>query len=193
MNINSLSNTFQNNVQSLLSASLRGTGLTTSSGGTSASGITGQQPDSTQLSPLAQLLSTLQHIQQSNPAKYRQVTQQIATNLQSAAQTAKQNGNTIQANQLSQLASDFTDASTRGQMPNVKDLAAAIAGGHHHHHGSSGDPNSSSTSTATNQTLQQALAAFQSANIGATQTQAQNPLAIILNTISSAGITNSSS
>jgi hypothetical protein len=67
----------------------------------------GIQSDSTQLSPLAQLLSTLQQLQQSNPIQYQQ---QIATNLQNAAQTAQAEGNTTAANQLNQLATDFTNA-----------------------------------------------------------------------------------
>jgi hypothetical protein len=100
------------------------------------SGTSGQQSDSGQLSPFAQLLSTLQQLQQSNPTEYKQVTQQIATNLQNAAQTATSDGNTSAANQLTQLATDFTTASQSGQLPNISDLAQAIGGGgHHHHHG----------------------------------------------------------
>ena len=71
-------------------------------------------------------MSTLQQLQQSDPTKYQQVTQQIATNLQSAAQTAQAEGNTTAANQLNQLATDFTNASQSGQLPNVQDLAQAI-------------------------------------------------------------------
>src|ERR1035437_4052052 len=92
------------------------------------------QPDNSQLSPFAQLLNTLQQLQQSDPAKYQQVTQQIATNLQGAAQTAQADGNTTAANQLNQLATDFTNASKSGQLPNIQDLAQAVGGHHHHHH-----------------------------------------------------------
>jgi hypothetical protein len=69
------------------------------------------------------MMSTLQQLQQSDPAKYQQVTKQIATNLTSAAQTAEAGGNTTAANQLNQLAADFTNASQSGQLPNVRDLA----------------------------------------------------------------------
>jgi hypothetical protein len=96
--------------------------------GASASTIT----DSNQLSPFAQVASELQQLQQSNPAQYAQATSQIAANLQTAAQTAQSQGNTGAANSLNQLATDFTNASTSGQLPNFQDLARAV-GGHHHH------------------------------------------------------------
>src|SRR5579864_2979610 len=80
------------------------------------------------------MLNQLQQLQQSDPAKYQQVTQQIATNLQNAAQTAQTDGNSTAATQLGKLASDFNSASQSGQLPNIQDLAQAIGGGHHHHH-----------------------------------------------------------
>jgi hypothetical protein len=43
------------------------------------SSLLARQPDSGRLSSFAQLINTLQQLQQSNPAQYRQVTQQIAT------------------------------------------------------------------------------------------------------------------
>lgn len=105
--------------------------------------------DSTQLSPFAQLASILQQLQQSNPTEYKQVTAQIATNLQSAAQTAQSQGNSGAATQLSQLATDFTNASQTGQLPNLQDLAEAVSGGggggHHHHHRAEGSSNDSSS------------------------------------------------
>jgi hypothetical protein len=129
-------------LESLLSNALQNASKTsnpsTSQTTISAPSSIGQQPDSTQLSPLAQLLSNLQQLQQSNPTEYAKVTQQIATNLQAAAQTATSDGNTSAASQLSKLATDFTTASTSGQLPNIADLAQAVGGGHghHHHHGS---------------------------------------------------------
>ena len=75
---------------------------------TAANALTSvQQPDSGQLSSFAQLANTLQQLQQSNPAEYTQVTQKIAANLQSAAQTAQASGNTTSAAQLNQLSTDF--------------------------------------------------------------------------------------
>jgi hypothetical protein len=193
--INPLSSSY---LQSIVSSALQGVGSTTNKTNNTLSGInpsTAQQPDSGQLSPFAQLLNTLQQLEQSNPGQYQQVTQQIASNLQSAAQTAQSNGNTSAANQLNQLATDFTSASKSGQMPNIQDLAQAIGGGHHHHHhahASSSDSTSNSTSgssssssSSVSQSLSQLLAAYQA---NGTQNDALNPMSIILNTLSTSGI-----
>jgi|ERR1035438_10190146 hypothetical protein len=197
MSSNSINSLASSYLQSILGAALQATGLSGKSTSSSVSGASGQS-DSGQLSPFAQLMSTLQQLQQSNPTEYQQVTQQIAGNLQSAAQTATADGNTSAANQLTQLATDFTTASQSGQLPNVSDLAQAIGGGgHHHHHGhhaSSSDSStstdssstSSTTSTSSTSPLQQLLAAFES---NATQNESLNPLSIITNTLASAGIT----
>jgi hypothetical protein len=182
--LNSLSSSY---LQSILQSN-SSTG--SSSGSTGASPVTAQS-ENTQLSPFAQVMSTLQQLQQSNPAEYTQVAQQIATNLNTAAQTATANGNPTQAAQLSQLETDFTSASGSGQLPNVQDLAQAIGGGHHHHHhahAASADndsSSSSSSSTDSSNQLSQMLAAFQA---NSTQNEALNPMSIIMNTLSSAGI-----
>src|ERR1039458_2579026 len=159
MNINPLSGTNSTYLQSLLSSSLSSANSNSgSTGGTSGVSF-GNPQDSKQLSPFAQLLSTLQQLQQSNSIEYQQVTQQIATNLQSAAKTATADSNTAAAAQLNQLATDFTTASQSGQLPNVQDLSQAVSGGHHHHgrhmHGTpilagglSVEPMSSSSSSA---------------------------------------------
>jgi hypothetical protein len=196
--LNTLSSSY---LQSIIGSALQGAGSTnqtnTSSSAVDSSTLV-QSSDNSRLSPFAQLLNTLQQLQQTDPTKYQQVTGQIATNLQSAAQTAQSDGNTTAANQLNQLATDFTNASKSGQLPNVQDLAQAVGGHHHHHHHShpaSADSDSSSTtdtnstsSTSPSQTLSQLLSAFQS---GSNQTGAQDPMSIILSTLSSAGITGS--
>jgi hypothetical protein len=148
-------------LKAIPSSALQNTGSSSPASGTT-------QADSSQLSPLAQLLSELQQLQQSDPSEYQQVTQQIATNLQAAAQTATSAGNTSAASQLTQLATDFSNASTSGQLPNIQDLAQAVGGGHHHHHGGGGESSSSSSSTSL------------------------NPFTIISDTLASAGITSSS-
>src|ERR1039458_3396988 len=144
-------------LQSILSR-LQNAGLTTNetsnSPGSVVASTSTQQSDSTQLSPLAQILTTLQQLQQSNPTEYKQVTAQIATNLTSAAATAQAEGNTTAATQLNQLATDFTNASESGQLPNIQDLAQGVGGHHHHHHhaqaaASDSDTSSSSSSDAT--------------------------------------------
>ena len=203
MNTSSITNLDNSYLQSIFGNALSGTAQSSSSSSTSGSTFE-TQGDNGQLSPFAQLLSTLQQLQESNPTQYQQVTQQIATNLQNAAQTATSDGNTTAASQLNQLATDFTNASQSGQLPNIQDLAQAVGGGghHHHHHGgevSTSGSNSSSTSTSSSSTsassstsstsssslLQQLLAALES---NATQNQSLNPLSIIMNTLSSAGV-----
>jgi hypothetical protein len=175
---------------SVLSTALQGAGLTTNRTKNGVSGI-GAPSDNGQLSPFAQLMRALEKVQQSDPTKYAQVTQQIASNLQSAAQTAQAEGNSTAANQLNQLATDFTNASKSGQLPNMQDLAQAIGGHHHHHHShhasTDADSNSSTSSSAT-QTPSQLLAAFQANGRG---NASLNPMTIVLNTLSNAGISTS--
>ena len=192
--LNPLSNSY---LQSILTSAIQGTGLTTNSANNSlstsaASSIT-QAPDNSQLSPFAQLMSELQKLQQTDPAKYQQVTQQIATNLQTAAQTATAAGDTTKAAQLTQLSNDFSSASKSGQLPNVQDLAQAVGGHHHHHHHHAEAPPTDATATAGTpatssggQSLSQLLAAFQT---NTPQTAATDPASIIMSTLSSAGIT----
>jgi hypothetical protein len=192
-------------LQSALSTALQSVGLTgnttpTSTSGLSASSSTGQS-DNSQLSPFAQLLNTLQQLQQSDPSKFAQVTQQIATNLQGAAQTATSSGNTAAATQLNQLATDFSNASTSGQLPNVADLAKAMGGGGHHHHHASSTSDSSSTAgsastaaasgsssssaSSASQALSELFSTYQSSSAPSAST---DPMAIIMSTLSNAGV-----
>ncbi|HME07311.1 MAG TPA: hypothetical protein VKG25_09680 [Bryobacteraceae bacterium] len=188
--ISSLSNV---NLQSILSP-LQNIGLGNILNAASGSPVS-QAPDNGGLSPFAQVVSKLQQLQQTNPTQYQQVTQQIAANLQAAAQTDQSQGNTTGAQQLTQLSSDFSNASTSGQLPNLQDLAQAIGGHHHHgHHSHGAEANSSSSgasTTASNAASSAALSSdpsltsiFQT-NSGTLGTDATS---IILNTLSSAGI-----
>jgi aromatic ring hydroxylase len=206
MSTSALTNLPSDYLQSLLNSSLQNAGSTAnntndSSASTAASSLA-EQSDNGGLSPFAQLMSTLQQLEQSNPTEYAQVTQQIATDLTAAGQTAQSEGNTTAANQLNQLATDFTNASTSGQLPNVQDLAQAVSGGghhHHHHHGggssSSSQSSASSTSAATTTTsnsvsqLNQLLSAFQA---NGSQSDSLNPMTIIMNALANAGVTSSS-
>lgn len=190
--ITNLSSTY---LQSILGTALQAMGLTNTTGSsqsTASLASAALQPDNSQLSPLADIMSTLQQLQQSNPSQYQQITQQISANLLTAAQTAQTDGNTTAATQLNQLSTDFSSASKSGQLPNILDLAQAIGGGHHHHHfyaGSSGsDNNPTSSSSNASQTLSQFLSAMQSNGM---QSDALDPMAIILNTLSTAGISGS--
>jgi len=153
-----------------------------------------QTPEVSQSSPFAVLLDTLQQLQQSNPTKYSQVTEQIATNLTNAAQAAQSTGNSVAASALNHLASDFSSAGQNNQLPSIQDLAQAV---HlHRHHSQPSSSGSGSTVTAAgssvnassgiaNQALSQMLAAFQT---DPSQNDSLNPMSIIQNTLSSAGI-----
>ena len=150
------------------------------------------QPDSRQLSPLDQLLVTLQRLQQSAPARYQQLTRQIAANLRDAAQTTQFAGNPAEANQLNELASDFAEASKSGQIPNIEHLAQAVGGPRHQSFqvasAAAEDPSSSSGGSSSawwsgeSQTLAKLLVAFRPSGV------ALNAMSIILNTLSNAGI-----
>jgi len=129
--------------------------------------------DSAQVSPFAQLVHTLHKLQKSDPVKYAQVTKQIATNLQSAAQTAQSQGNSAAASQLNQLASDFSQASQSGQIPNLQSLSST-----------SGD---NAGNTGAGAPLHHLLSLFQaSANLGLDRTSI-NPQAVVLQTLTNAG------
>ena len=160
-------------------------GLTGNSG-TNSTSFNSSSSDKNQLSPLAQVLGDLQTLQQTDPAKYKNVTGQIAVKLQAAADADTASGNTAGASQLTKLASDFATASKTGQLPNLEDVAKAVGGGHHHHHGHGGAPpastdqDASSTATAA---ASQAQAAYQSLSSSGPSTST-NPLAIILSSLS---------
>lgn len=198
MSINPLSNLSNgySYIQSLIGSALGNSNSVNSSTGTSSLSST---QDNNALSPFAQMLSSLQQLQQSNPTEYQTVTQQIATNLQGAAQTAQADGNTNAANQLNQLATDFTSASSSGQLPNVQDLAQAVSGGHHHGHhhhfdassSSSNSSDSTSSSTSTSSTSSSSSLSISQLFNNLQNNNQFNPTSIILNTLSNAGVLNS--
>lgn len=194
-------NLSSNLLQSALATAMQSVGLTGNTATGNPTGLSALssigQADNSQLSPFAELMNTLQQLQQSNPTKFAQVMQQIGTNLQTAAQTATANGNTAAASQLSQLSADFTNASKTGQLPNVADLAKAMGGGHHHGHGHGSSSNSASasstasagnanSSSAASQALSQLLSAFQS---DGAQSASTDPMSIVMSTLASSGIT----
>ena len=85
-------------------------------------------PDSAQISPVAQLLSTLQQVQQTDPGKYSQATQAIAGNLEGAALEALHKGDIGGANRLKALAADFANASKNAQSPDLQQLLKSLNG-----------------------------------------------------------------
>jgi hypothetical protein len=164
--------------QSLLSA-IQNSGLTQAASTSSSSSAS----DSSQLSGFAKIAVALQQLQESDPTKYKQVTSEIAANLSNAAQTATSQGNSSAAKELTQLASDFSSASSTGQLPNFQDLSQATGGGHgghHHHHHAASSSDSSSSSTA-------APAATSTTSTSASGSTL-NAASIIQSTLTSAGI-----
>jgi hypothetical protein len=115
---------------------------------------------STNLSPFAQLLSGLQQLQSQDPTRFSQVTSQISSQLQSAAQQASG----LQSTGLGNLADEFQNASTTGNLSPLETQPH----GHHGHHGGGGgtyDANGQSTGNGNSglqQTLQQLFTQFTS-------------------------------
>lgn len=171
-------------LQSLIAGAMSGSSSTNTSAGNTQG--------TNEPSPFAQVLSSLQELEQSSFAKYQQVTQQVAGNLQTASQSATASGNTALAGQLTQLSTDFQNASTSGQLPNVRDLAQALGGGHHHHHHGVGSSSSSgSGSSAGNGTvgnLSEFLQSLNASQSGSSANSSLSALSIIDNTLSGAGI-----
>jgi hypothetical protein len=110
-------------IQSLFTGAAGSSSTTRNTGSTKTT-----SGNASQISPFAQVLSSLQELEQSNPSQYRQVTQQIASSLKSASESATAAGNPPLGSRLTQLSTDFNNASTSGQLPNVQDLAQAMGG-----------------------------------------------------------------
>jgi len=190
MIISPLVNLASGYIQSLFASPTSGSSSSSPATAGSA-GTSGNTQGTNQLSPFAQVLNSLQQLQQSSPIQYQTVTHQIAGNLQTAAQSATASGNTVLANQLTQLSTDFNSASTTSQLPNVQDLAQAIgAGGHHRHHhgGSSSTPASSSASNGGAGNLSGFLQSLNTPQAGSSGNNSLSALSIIDNTLSSAGL-----
>jgi hypothetical protein len=181
-------------LQSLITGAMSGSSsINTSSTKTpSTTTSVGNTQATSEASPFAQVLSSLQELEQSSFAKYQQVTQQVAGNLQTASQSATASGNTALAGQLNQLSTDFQNASTSGQLPNVRDLAQALGGGHHHHHHGAGSSSSSasgsSASSGTAGNLSEFIQSLNASQSGSSANGSLSALSIIDNTLSSAGI-----
>jgi hypothetical protein len=194
MSIGSL-NPLSSILQSVFTSAIQATGLKTdpanrSLNGTGALSSVAQATDKTRLSPLAQLMSELQKLQQSDPARYQEVTQQISAKLQSAAQTAQASGDTTAATQLTQLAADFNNASKSGQLPGVRDLAQAM-GGHQQHHpveAAYGDSTGTSAIALTKSASQTPNPLLEAHQTNGTRGAAADPIGIIRSTLSSVGI-----
>jgi len=89
--------------------------------------ISARTSDNVKLSPMGELVGTLQQLQKTDPIKYAQVTQLIATNLQTAAATAQTQGNSSEAEQLTALAAEFSSVSKSGQVSTLVQNLTQVA------------------------------------------------------------------
>jgi hypothetical protein len=124
-----------------------------------------------QLSPLAELVSDLESLLETNPTHYAQLTGQIASNLLKAAQNAQASGDMQTANRLALLAGAFTNAAQTGQLPQFQDT----------HQKGNNDRSAAAADGALTTTAQ--LHGARNARAGSA-----DPLAIIFNALRSAGI-----
>jgi hypothetical protein len=88
---------------------------------------------SASVSKPGELMSKLNQLLQQDPAKFKQVTQQISDELKSAAQ----NASGPQASFLNKLSENFAQASSSGSLSSLQPSQGSGSGvsGHHHHHG----------------------------------------------------------
>jgi hypothetical protein len=170
MNVNSVTSLFPSYLQPFKSTA------NTTQNANSASSVQ-QQADVLGLSPAAQFLNQLQQLQTQSPQQFQAIISQITGQLQQAASTASNNGNTTQANQLTQLANSFQSAASGGALPTAQQLQQAGLTGHHHH-GGGHHGSGSAQSNAVN--------AFQASN--ASDTQNQSLAASLFGSITQKGV-----
>ncbi|MEO7035016.1 MAG: hypothetical protein ABI548_13995 [Polyangiaceae bacterium] len=97
-----------------------------------AEGAASTPASSTTVSKPGELMAKLSQLQQQDPAKFKQVTEQISDDLKTAASTASG----PQAQFLSKLSDDFAQASSTGNLDSLKPPGGGEhSGGVHHHHG----------------------------------------------------------
>ncbi len=111
---NSLSTYLQNPLESQLHAS-GAAASSTSVSSPNANATPASASDVGQLSALAELVSALQNLLETNQTQYAEVTGQIASNLLKAAQVAQAAGDSVTADRLELLAGAFTSTSQSGQ------------------------------------------------------------------------------
>jgi hypothetical protein len=107
-----------------------------SAGGTDAAQGSATTPAaSTNVSKPGEFMAKLSQLLQQDPAKFKQVTQQISDQLKAAAQSASG----PQAQFLTKLSDNFAQASSSGSLSALQPAGAggehATVGGHHHHGG----------------------------------------------------------
>lgn len=140
-----------NSVTSLLPSYLLPFNSTAKTANASSASSVQQQADVLGLSPAAGFLNQLQQLQTQSPQQFQALISQLTGQLQKAATTASNSGNTAQASQLTQLAKSFQNAATGGALPTAQQLQQAGIIGHRPLH--IGARGYASTSDTQNQTL----------------------------------------
>ncbi|MEI9935984.1 MAG: hypothetical protein WDO69_02040 [Pseudomonadota bacterium] len=137
MNINEIGTSNTNTISALTALGNKST-----PDGTDAARNTAATPaSSTSVSKPGELMAKLSQLLQQDPAKFKQVTQQISEQLKTAAQGATG----PQAQFLSKMSDDFAQASSSGNLSSLQPPNSGgdhAAGTHHHrgggHHGGGG-------------------------------------------------------
>ncbi len=129
MNINGIGSSNTINALTALSNQPAADGADAAQGGASTAA------SSTSVSKPGEFMAKLSLLLQPDPAKFKQVTQQISDQLKAAAQSTSG----PQAQFLSKLSDDLAQASSSGNLSSLQPPAAGAGGEHaagaHHHHG----------------------------------------------------------
>jgi hypothetical protein len=119
-----------NSVTSLLPSYLLPFNSTANTANARSASSVQQQADVLGLSPAAGFLNQLQQLQTQSPQQFQALISQLTGQLQKAATTANNNGNTTQASQLTHLAKSFQNAASGGALPTAQQLQQAGIIGH---------------------------------------------------------------
>jgi hypothetical protein len=167
MNVNSLSSL----LNQYATSSIASIGSASSTGASSTIGLGSSGADSATISGPGQLFSELQQLSQQNPTEFKAVASQIASTFQNAASQATGSD----AQMLTSLANQFTQAAQSGTLQMPQPPASGSQGaaqgstvgesqngqsvsGHHHHHHSYGGSGSSSDASGPSDAIQNAFA-----------------------------------
>ena len=130
------------------------------------------------------MMKQLQSLETSDPAKFKEVTGDIATKLQDAAKTAADSGDPQGAEALNDLAAKFKTSSETGKMPHVHK-------GHGGHHTAAppadadSDPSSTSATSTTASSISVAAGKYQDLTAMFQQNSGNDPLATLTSILSS--------
>lgn len=143
---------------------------------TSATSATGS--DGSTISPQADLMNKLKQLQETDPAEFKAVTQQISDQLKTEAGNATGS----QADSLNKMSANFAAASSSGTMAALQPQQGAqsgSSGGHHHHHHHGGGGGASSAIQNALTLVDQALGVSSSSSPTATTSATATPASTI--------------